>query len=76
MPSTPSAVLTGASAGSSLRSAPWWTRACVCQPIIPSTQSPGANAADFDATTWPCTVSSACGAPAVCTVSSACGSSL
>ena len=51
MPSTPSAVETGASAGSSLRRPLPFDTACVCQPVWPSTMSPGANRSLLDAIT-------------------------
>ena len=51
MPSTPSAVETGASFGSSLRSPEPSESACVCQPARLSTMSPLANLSLFEATT-------------------------
>ena len=51
MPSTPSAVETGASAGSILRSPLPSETAWVCQPVRTSTMSPSAKPSRFDATT-------------------------
>ncbi len=51
MPSTPSAVETGAAFGSSLRSPEPSETAYSCQPAMPSTMSPGAEPGWFERTT-------------------------
>ena len=51
MPSTPSAVDTGAASGSRLRIARASATACVCQPEYDSTRSPTARRGDRDSST-------------------------
>ena len=52
IPSTPSAVCTGARSGSSGRVWRAWATARVCQPEYDSTQSPTSRSGDLDPTTW------------------------
>src|SRR5688500_9465095 len=53
MPSTPSAVDSGATDGSSRCTALRLTRACSCQPHCPTTNCPAVRLGSFDATTSP-----------------------